>query len=187
MRARVGSAVPRGTSKGVSEVQECQLGQALSGPPSGRRCPDWKGLEKWCRGSGGEAGASSSAIALGLIHEIRADLLRPGESKCGDGDGWPIIVTGFFYYVAYLVAMVVLLAVDWPSSRSEFADVFAVSAGIAAGIAATIEILLRIFFWLAPQVILEQGRQEGEKRMLDRLEGQSVITPKQRLEAEEAI
>ncbi len=92
-----------------------------------------------------------------------------------------------FYYVAYLVAMVVLLAVDWPSSRSEFADVFAVSAGIAAGIAATIEILLRIFFWLAPQVILEQGRQEGEKRMLDRLEGQSVITPKQRLEAEEAI
>ena len=40
---------------------------------------------------------------------------------------------------------------------------------------------------LIPQTLrklLEQGRQKGEKEILDRLESQGVITPKQRREAE---
>ena len=69
-----------------------------------------------------------------------------------------------FYYVIYLVAFVVLAAIDCPRyDRSGWADVLALSAGMALAVAAFFEIGVRLVLLIQPTIkkIRLEGRSEG--------------------------
>ena len=107
-----------------------------------------------------------------------------------------------FYYVVYLVVVVALAILDWPSADvSKWADVFAVAAGIGFGTAAIFEIGVRTVLLIQPTIkkIRVEERSKGVRQVLgvltpdqqrttlDLLEDTNKITSDQRSEIEREL
>ena len=87
------------------------------------------------------------------------------------------------YFVVYVGVMVGLVIWQRPNTLERWSDIVTASIGIASGAAIVLEVIGVLLIKPAVEKLLK----EGEKRTLDRLERNKVITPEQRREIEREI